>query len=109
MSNRDDADLPPVPKRLGKPDLIVKMPQPYTLPAAGSDVWRSFVIPIPVSNVRYVKTVELQPGSARFVHHALMGIDEMRAVVAAQQPWHRSAAARERRGGGPPLSGRAGH
>jgi tetratricopeptide (TPR) repeat protein len=79
----DDADRPPVPERiegwrLGKPDLIVKMPQPYTLPAAGSDVWRNFVIPIPVSRTHFVRTVELQPGSARFVHHALFGVDGMR-------------------------------
>jgi Tfp pilus assembly protein PilF len=75
------ADLPPRPElsegwRLGEPDLIVRMPQAYTLPAAASDIWRNFVIPIPTSGARYVKTVEIKPGSARFVHHALMGIDD---------------------------------
>jgi len=52
------------------------MPAPYTLPAGDTDVFRNFVIPIPLSATRFVKTIELRPGSARFVHHALMAIDE---------------------------------
>jgi Flp pilus assembly protein TadD/mono/diheme cytochrome c family protein len=81
MEEGSPADLPPLPQfsdgwRLGEPDLVIKMLRPYTLQAGSTDVWRNFVIPIPVSETRYVKTVELRPGSARFVHHALMGIDE---------------------------------
>jgi Flp pilus assembly protein TadD len=78
------ADLPPAPKfpdgwRLGTPDVIVKLPQAYTLAAGGPEVWRNFVIPIPVSTTRYVRTVELNPGRASFVHHALMGVDSTRS------------------------------
>jgi len=84
MLEGNRADLPPLPQfsegwRLGEPDLVVKMPRAYTLQAGGADVWRNFVIPVPVLETRYVKTVELRPGSARFVHHALMAIDEMRS------------------------------
>jgi Tfp pilus assembly protein PilF len=80
----DRADLPLPPHlsggwQLGEPDLVVKLPRPYTLQASGADVWRNFVIPMPVSETRYVITVELQPGSARFVHHALMAIDDTRS------------------------------
>jgi Tfp pilus assembly protein PilF len=74
------ANLPPPGPadgwQLGEPDLIVTMPMPYTLPAGDTDIFRNFVIPIPVSETRFVKTIELRPGSARFVHHALMAIDE---------------------------------
>jgi len=78
------ADLPSLPQftegwQLGKPDLVIKLPRPYTLRADGSEVWRNFVIPIPVSTTRYVKTVELRPGSAKFVHHALIGADPTRS------------------------------
>ncbi|MCY3846062.1 MAG: tetratricopeptide repeat protein [Acidobacteria bacterium] len=79
-----DADhLPPRPRtgegwQLGEPDLVVRMPQPYTLPPGDSDVFRNFVIPVPGSEIRHVKTVELRPGSPRVVHHALLGVDEMR-------------------------------
>src|SRR2546428_9434019 len=36
-------------------------------------------MPIPVSTKHYVKTVELRPGDAKFVHHALMAVDPTRA------------------------------
>ena len=52
---------------------------PYTLKPGREDVWRNFVIPIALSEPHYVKTVEVKPGSARFVHHALIAVDEMRS------------------------------
>ena len=76
----DPAELPPLPQwtagwQLGKPDLVVTMPEPYTLPAEGTDVFRNFVIPIPVPTTRYVRTVELRPGNPKIVHHAVMSVD----------------------------------
>ncbi|MEJ7709702.1 MAG: tetratricopeptide repeat protein [Pyrinomonadaceae bacterium] len=74
------SDLPPTPKfnegwQLGPPDMIVKMPQGYTLPAEGTDVFRNFVIPIPVKSPRYVKAVEVLPGNKKIFHHANILID----------------------------------
>src|SRR5439155_14605148 len=40
--------------QLGTPDLIVTLPQPYTLAPEGTDVFRIFAIPIPVDHVSYV-------------------------------------------------------
>lgn len=78
-----NSKAPPTPKwnddwQLGKPDLIVTLPEPYTLDADGKDVYRNFVIPIPVSGRRYVRAVELRPGNAQAVHHAFMFIDPTR-------------------------------
>ncbi len=75
------ADLSPLPKwpgdwQLGQPDLVVTMPQPYTLAAEGRDVYRNFVIPVPVAGPRYVKGVEFRPGNPRVVHHAFIKVDE---------------------------------
>lgn len=61
--------------QLGTPDLIVTMPEPYTLPADGLDVYRNFVIPIPIQETRWVRGMELRPGNARPVHHAFMLVD----------------------------------
>jgi tetratricopeptide (TPR) repeat protein len=61
--------------QLGTPDLIVTMPQPYRLRAGGKDVFRNFVIPIPVAERRYVKAWEFHPGNPTAVHHATMVID----------------------------------
>jgi Flp pilus assembly protein TadD len=77
------SDLPPLPKwtegwQLGQPDLVIAMPQPYTLAAEGKDIYRNFVIPIPVSDKKYVRAVEFQPGNRKIVHHAFMLIDPSR-------------------------------
>ena len=76
----DAADLPPAPQwsdgwRFGTPDLVVRMNQPYTVRASGPDDFRTFVIPIPTTQARYVRAVEFHPGNARVVHHANLGID----------------------------------
>ncbi len=80
----DPADLPPTRRRapdagwrLGAPDLVVEMPEPYLLPAGGDgdDVLRKFALPIPIPETRYVKGVEFQPGNPRVVHHANLKID----------------------------------
>ncbi len=76
----DAAALPPAPTfssdwRLGPPDLVLTMDRPYTLRAGGDDMYRHFVIPIPIAATRYVKAWEFRPGNPRVVHHATMEID----------------------------------
>ncbi|MCC7376219.1 MAG: tetratricopeptide repeat protein [Verrucomicrobiales bacterium] len=76
-------DLPPKPKwpvdwQSGTPDLVVTVPRVYTLAAEGSDLYRNFVVPIPVETLRFVTGVEFRPGNARVVHHAFLNIDETR-------------------------------
>jgi hypothetical protein len=80
MPEGDPADLPPEPEwpagwQLGEPDLVVEMSEAYTLPAEGFDIFRNFVIPVPPDRPRWVRTVELRPGNAKIVHHAVMMID----------------------------------
>jgi tetratricopeptide (TPR) repeat protein len=76
----DRRDLPPPPRwtdgwQLGTPDLIVTLPQAYVLPPDGTDVSRVFVLPLPVSTMRYVRGLEFRPGNQRVVHHANIRID----------------------------------
>ena len=61
--------------QLGKPDLVVTMPAPYTLPADGRDVYRNFVLPDVVPADRYVRAIEIRPGNARVVHHVALLLD----------------------------------
>jgi tetratricopeptide (TPR) repeat protein len=73
-------DLPPLPSfpdgwRLGKPDLIVALDEPYLLGAGGADVLRSFSIPVAIGSARYVSGVEFRPGNQRVVHHANIRLD----------------------------------
>jgi tetratricopeptide (TPR) repeat protein len=67
--------------QFGEPDLVVEMAEPYTLPAGDQDVFRSFVIPIPLPTRKYVKALEFRAGSnPQVVHHAVMQIDELRST-----------------------------
>ena len=77
------ADLPPAPKfiegwMLGEPDLVVAMPEPYTLPPQKTDVFRNFVIAASLTSKRYVQTVDMRPGSALVIHHAELKVDPTR-------------------------------
>jgi hypothetical protein len=58
--------------RLGEPDMIVKMVEPYRLVAEGRDVYRCFVLPIQVPEGKYIRAVEYRPGNRKIVHHALL-------------------------------------
>ena len=77
-------DLPPTATltegwALGEPDLVVRLPRPYTLPAEGVDVFRNLVMPIDVPGTRYVQAVELRPGNPQIVHHGIMAVDDTTA------------------------------
>jgi len=61
--------------QLGPPDLVIEVPQPYTVPAEGTDVFRNFVLRPPLSGRRYVRAMELRPGDKRVVHHANVLLD----------------------------------
>jgi tetratricopeptide (TPR) repeat protein len=88
----DPADLPPPPKPslLGKPDLIVEMPNSYTLPADGTDVWRKFVIPVLLKESHYIRAIEIRPSNKKIIHHAIVHIDEsgLARALAAKSPDH---------------------
>jgi mono/diheme cytochrome c family protein len=76
----DLSELPAVPKfhdgwALGEPDLVVTMPEPYTIPAEGPDIYRCFVFPLNLDKDTYVRAAEFRPGNRRVVHHSLLFID----------------------------------
>jgi thioredoxin-like negative regulator of GroEL len=60
---------------LGKPDLIIAMPEAYTLPAEGGDVYQNFVIENVVATNRYIRAAEIRPGNLRVVHHVALLLD----------------------------------
>jgi Flp pilus assembly protein TadD len=51
------------------------MPEVFELAADGPDLFRTFVVPIPVAATHYVKALEFRPGDTRAVHHATMLVD----------------------------------
>jgi tetratricopeptide (TPR) repeat protein/mono/diheme cytochrome c family protein len=80
MPKGDSAMAPPQPHysatwTLGKPDLILTVEQPFTLPAGGEDVFRNFILPYPLKETHYVRAMEILPGVPEIVHHANVLID----------------------------------
>ena len=61
---------------LGKPDLIVKMPKAYTMRADGSDIYRSFCIPMDLKEDKWVAGFEVRPSARAVLHHVIIRIDQ---------------------------------
>jgi Flp pilus assembly protein TadD/mono/diheme cytochrome c family protein len=65
--------------QMGKPDLILKQAEPFTLAAGGTDVFRNFVLPYPLRASHFIRAMEIHPSgdpsSAQVVHHANILID----------------------------------
>ena len=78
----DPADLPEPPGtaggwQLGPPDLVVTMEAPFRLPSGRDDVYRNFVLPVNLDARRWVRAVEVWPGTGggRVIHHARILLD----------------------------------
>lgn len=79
------ADAPAVPQfppgwQLGKPDLVLHVAQPYQLSADGPEVFWNFIIPVPVTTLKWVKAIEIRPGNPRAIHHASVILDRSRSA-----------------------------
>lgn len=79
------ADLPSAPHfdsewQMGKPDLILKMKQPFRMPPGGSDIFRNFVIATGLKETKYVRALELRMDNTRVVHHANVVLDRTRSL-----------------------------
>lgn len=70
----DPKDLPPQPAfvdgwTIGKPDLVLTMPEEFTLEANGPDEYRYFQIDPKFTEDKYVQMAEARPGNRKIVHH----------------------------------------
>ncbi len=76
----DERDRPATPVfndvwGLGKPDLVVRMPQPYHVPAEGKDIYRNFVVPVGLPEGKWVRGIAMRPGGRSVVHHGFLSVD----------------------------------
>jgi tetratricopeptide (TPR) repeat protein len=61
--------------QLGTPDLVLTLPEPYVLQPGTRDVFRNFVIPVPITTTRYVRAVEFRADRPQALHHADLAVD----------------------------------
>ena len=81
----ESADLPAAPRftsewQMGPPDLILRMAAPFHVPAGGGDIFRNFILPSGVSQVRYVRGFELRMSNPRVVHHGNVVLDRTHSL-----------------------------
>ena len=56
---------------LGKPDYIVKLPQPQEIPATGVLGYRHVKIPSPVPEDAWISAAVVKPGNRKVLHHCI--------------------------------------
>jgi Flp pilus assembly protein TadD/mono/diheme cytochrome c family protein len=66
--------------QLGPPDLILKSDSPMQVPASGTDLFHNFILPVPITETKYIRAMEIKPGSPRVVHHANVLIDRTASI-----------------------------
>ncbi|MEP7273916.1 MAG: cytochrome c [Acidobacteriota bacterium] len=76
MPEGRNVPLPAMPKfidgwQLGKPDLVVKMGEPFPVPADGPDIYRNFALPLSLAEDKWIRAIEFRPAARSVVHHSL--------------------------------------
>jgi hypothetical protein len=72
----DPKALPPVPQfvdgwAIGKPDLVIPMPESFTLEASGPDEYQYFEVDPGFQEDVFVQRAEARPDNRRIVHHII--------------------------------------
>src|SRR5579863_8979632 len=61
--------------QLGEPDLIVKMPAAYHVPADGPDIYRNLAVPLGLTEDKWITAIDMKPSARAVVHHVLYFAD----------------------------------
>lgn len=64
-----------------QPDVVVSMPQAYTVAAKGAGEIKEFFIPNPFTEDTWVSAMEIRPGDPSVVHHVIVQIPETNGRV----------------------------
>ncbi|MCY2974605.1 MAG: tetratricopeptide repeat protein [Planctomycetota bacterium] len=75
----DPVGIPPAPELVDSwekmpPDLVIETPG-YKLSSQERDVFRNFVLSVPIDGPRWVESIEIRPFNPRVTHHARLGVD----------------------------------
>jgi Flp pilus assembly protein TadD/mono/diheme cytochrome c family protein len=94
-----EAPRPPVFSsewQLGPPDLILHSDSSMQVPPSGTDMFRNFILPVPITGTKYIRAMEIKPGSPQVVHHANVLIDRTAALRRAHpNDWRQGIAGME--------------
>jgi peroxiredoxin len=73
----DPNDLPPAPQfytgwRMGEPDVVYEMSEPYQVPAEGTVEYQYFAVGPKLEKDLWVSVAEARPGNPQVVHHVVL-------------------------------------
>lgn len=77
----DKREAPPMKQwtegwSIGKPDLVVEMPQAFPVPAKGTIEYTYLVLPLNLTKDTWVQAAEVRPGDRAVVHHVIAFLRE---------------------------------
>jgi hypothetical protein len=72
--------------RIGTPDAVISMPEPFPVPAQGEADYQHVIVPTGFTQDRWVSAIEVRPGSRQHVHHAVVFVRPPRSVWLRSQP-----------------------
>jgi Flp pilus assembly protein TadD/mono/diheme cytochrome c family protein len=75
--------------QLGPPDLVLELPTAISIPASGTDLFTNVILPNPLKSTRWVRAMEIKPGSPRVVHHANVILDRTASLRRTHLDWQR--------------------
>ncbi|SPE27851.1 conserved exported hypothetical protein [Candidatus Sulfopaludibacter sp. SbA3] len=56
---------------IGKPDRIIEMPAPFDVPASGTIEYQYVILPLNLTEDRWIQAAEARPGNRAVVHHII--------------------------------------
>ena len=54
---------------IGKPDVVIRIPQTFHIPASGAVPYQYIVVPTNFNEDKWVQSVEIRPGNRKVLHH----------------------------------------
>ncbi|MEW6211028.1 MAG: thiol-disulfide isomerase [Acidobacteriota bacterium] len=105
-------DLPPLPKfpegwTIGKPDVVLSMPEEFSVPAEGVIPYKHYAVPTNFTEDKYVQMAEIKRGDPSVVHHVIVTVLEPGRGALPQAGEIRSDGQRGEPEGGEPQRERA--
>lgn len=77
----DAKDAPPARQfvdgwEMGKPDMVIEMPNAFNVPATGQVEYQYVIIPTGLTEDKWVVAAEVRPGNRKVMHHVITSIRE---------------------------------
>ncbi len=86
----DPKAMPAAPKfakgwQIGEPDLVINMPEEFTVPAEGAVPYMYFTVPSNFTEDRYVTAMEARAGDLSVVHHIVVYVRDPKEKASRKQ------------------------